>query len=96
MESLSDIQAALSSHRGELFARFPIKSLAVFGSFSRGAQKPESDVDILVEFDQPVGIEFIDLADYLETLLKRRVDLVSRRGIKPKYYERIKGELEYV
>ncbi len=96
MQSLQDIRTVLASRRTELFARFPIKSLAVFGSFSRGDQRPDSDVDLLVEFDKPVGIEFIDLADQLETLLNRRVDLVSRRGLRPKYFDQIKTELEYV
>lgn len=96
MQSLDELRRAIASCRGELFGRFPIKSLAVFGSFARGDQTPDSDIDLLVEFDQPVGIEFIDLADRLEALLNRRVDLVSRRGIKPKYLDRIKPELEYV
>ncbi len=82
--------------KNDLFKRFQIKNLAVFGSFARGEQKNDSDVDILVEFDQPVGIEFIDLANYLESLLKIRVDLVSRRGIKNKYFKRIKKDLKYV
>jgi predicted nucleotidyltransferase len=55
-----------------------------------------SDIDILVEFTKPVGIEFIDLADELEKMLKSKVDLVSKNGIKPKYYEAIKKDLIYV
>jgi uncharacterized protein len=96
MEDLNQIQRTLSPHRNEIFSRFAVKNLAVFGSYARGDQRPNSDIDILVEFDRPVGIEFIDLADYLEKLLKRRVDLVSRKGIKPKYYDQIKKNLEYV
>ena len=53
-------------------------------------------MDILVEFSSPVGIEFIDLANYLEGILELRVDLVSRNGIKPHYFEQIKGDLQYV
>ncbi len=96
MTSLSQIQNMLRSHKGELFDRFGVKTLAVFGSYSRNEQKPNSDVDILVEFISPVGIEFIDLANYLERLLDLPVDLVSRNGIKPKYYRRIESDLQYV
>lgn len=96
MKNLSQIQDTLSSRKDELFERFQIKNLAVFGSYARDEQKQTSDVDILVEFKSPVGIEFIDLANYLEKVLKIRVDLVSRNGIKPKYFQQIKGDLKYV
>lgn len=96
MTSLSQIQSTLSSHREELFDRFMVKNLAVFGSYARNEQRQDSDVDILVEFNSPVGIEFIDLGNYLERLLNLRVDLVSRNGIKPKYFQQIEGDLKYV
>ncbi len=96
MQSLTEIQSTLSSRKNDLFKRFQIKNLAVFGSFARGEQKSDSDLDLLVEFDQPVGIEFIDLANYLEDLLKIRVDLVSRKGIKAKYFKQIEDDLKYV
>lgn len=83
-------------HRDDIFSRFSVKEMAIFGSFARGDQNSDSDVDVLVDFTQPVGVEFIDLANFLETILKRKVDLVSRKGIQTKYLERIKNELEYV
>ncbi|MDR0567325.1 MAG: hypothetical protein LBG47_09900 [Prevotellaceae bacterium] len=55
-----------------------------------------SDIDVIVDFSQPVGIEFIDLADYLERRLHRKVDLVSRGGIKPRYYSEIEKDIVYV
>lgn len=61
-----------------------VKSLAVFGSLARGEATPESDIDILVEFDRPVGLfEFIRLRLYLENLIGRRVDLVTPDAIRP-------------
>ena len=81
MDDLKNIQRTLTTHRDEIFRRFAVKNLALFGSVARGDYRPDSDVDILVEFDKPMGIEFIDLAEYLEELLKRKVDLVSRKGI---------------
>ncbi len=96
MRTLESVQTTLASRKADLFRRFPIKALAIFGSYARKEQRPDSDIDMLVEFDAPVGIEFIDLADQLEAILQLRVDLVSRSGIKPKYYQAIKGDLKYV
>ena len=96
MKNLSRIQSALSSRKEDLFQKYHVKNMAIFGSYARNEQKRNSDLDILVEFKSPVGIEFVDLANYLEQLLKIRVDLVSRRGIKAKYFKEIKGDLKYV
>ncbi len=79
-----------------LLQKYPIKKMAIFGSVSRGEDTPESDVDILVEFSRPEAIGFIHLAYELEELLQRKVDLVSRGGIKPKYFKAIKPDLIYV
>ena len=96
MASIESIKQLLLSRKAELFERYHIRNLAIFGSYARNEQRPESDIDILVEFNAPIGIEFIDLAERLETLLETRVDLVSRAAIKPRYYERISGDLIYV
>ncbi|MBX3293590.1 MAG: nucleotidyltransferase family protein [Acidobacteria bacterium] len=96
MSGLDEIRQVLSTSKPELSSRFRVKDLAVFGSYARNEQRSDSDIDILVEFSGPVGIEFVDLANYLERLLGRRVDLVSRKGIKPKYFEQIRGDLQYV
>jgi uncharacterized protein len=96
MTSLSQIQKKLTAHKSEFSIRFRVKNLAVFGSYARGDQRPDSDLDVLVEFNAPVGVEFIDLGNYLEHLLDLRVDLVSRNGIKPKYYKAISDELRFV
>ena len=74
-----------------------MKDLALFGSYSRNeAVTGNSDVDVMVDFSQPIGITFIDLADELEQLLQLKVDLVSRGGIKPKYFSVIEPDLIYV
>ena len=96
MKTLKEIKHILNKHKPELFKKYPLKNIAVFGSYSRNEQKPVSDVDIMVEFTRPVGIRFIDLAEELEQLLGIKVDLVSRNGIKPKYYQSIKSDLIYV
>ena len=96
MQTLESIQKTLASRKAELFEWFSIKNLAIFGSYPRNEQRSDSDIDMLVEFDAPIGIEFIDLADQLESILGLRVDLVSRNGIKPQYFKQIEGDLKYV
>jgi len=75
---------------------YPIKSIAIFGSYARKQQSDKSDLDLLVEFDGKIGIRFIDLADEIERLVGFKVDLVSRNGIKDKYYKSISSDLIYV
>ena len=70
--------------------------MALFGSYARNEQTDSSDVDILVEFNDKIGIKFIDLANELEKSLGLKVDLVSKKGIKAKYLKSIEKELEYV
>jgi uncharacterized protein len=68
----------------------------LFGSIVRDDYSAASDIDIIVDFDQPVGIEFIDLADFMEQRLQKKVDLVSKNGIKEKYFKAIEKEIVYV
>ncbi len=96
MNSLDNIKSVLSQHKDELLKRYPIKNLAIFGSFARNKQRDDSDIDILVEFDRSIGIEFVDLADEIESLFGTNVDLVSKNGIRKSYYNNIKDDLIYV
>ena len=70
----------------ELCRRYSVKELSLFGSAARGEMGPESDVDIMVEFEPGVRIgliRFESLVEELESLAERRVDLVTKRGLKP-------------
>ena len=88
------ILARLRDSKPKLQAEFPLKRLALFGSHARGTQVTgASDVDILVEVDPSIGLRFVTLAERLEELLGERVDLVSRRAIKPSLWKRIEPEL---
>lgn len=80
--SQAEVLARLRQHYPDLACQFKVSSLALFGSFAREEQTLGSDVDLLVSFSEPVGFAFIHLADHLETLLGRRVDLVAADGIK--------------
>ena len=88
------ILARLREAKVALAAEFPLRRLALFGSYARGTQiVGESDIDILVEVEPSIGLGFVTLAERLEELLGHRVDLVSRRAIKPSLWHRIEPEL---
>ena len=91
-----NIYKVLEQNKDLLFSQYPIKSIGLFGSAVRDDFQENSDIDILVDFNEPIGIEFIDLADTLEKILNHKVDLVSRNGIKPKYFKEIEKDLIYV
>lgn len=86
----------IKKHRPDL-VKFGVKSLAVFGSVVRGDAGPDSDVDILVEFEGPATFDgFMDTKYYLEDVLGCRVDLVVPDAIKPRMKPAIMQELVYV
>jgi len=96
MRTLQEIKSILSSHKDRLFHDYPIRSMAIFGSYARREQDDSSDLDILVEFSDRIGVRFIDLAEELEEIIGFKVDLVSKKGIKEKYLKSIDSDLIYV
>ena len=96
MGTLADILSVLRRERAKLFAKYGLKSMAVFGSATRGDFTPESDVDIMVEFERPIGMDFFDLEQDLARIVSRKVDLVMRTAVKPHYMEFIQKDLKYV
>ncbi|TDA31278.1 MAG: nucleotidyltransferase [Hadesarchaea archaeon] len=82
--TVEEIRRVLAEHRREMRERYGVASLGLFGSFARGEQTEVSDVDILVEFERPIGLKFLELADYLEKILGMRVDLLTARAVKQK------------
>jgi len=91
------ILSILKEAKPALQRSYGFTSLALFGPYSRNtAVAGKSDIDVMVEFAEPIGIRFIDLADELEQILKQKVDLVSRKAIKPKYFKVIEPDLIYI
>ena len=86
MTTLASVKQTLQELKGELHEKYGVSSIGLFGSIVRDDFTSSSDIDIVVDFDRPIGIEFVDLADYLEEKLNRPVDLASLHGIKPKYF----------
>jgi predicted nucleotidyltransferase len=96
MKELATIKQIIKELKPELEKKFHVSSIGIFGSIVRHDFSENSDVDIIVDFSQPIGIEFIDLADLLEEKFHKQVDLVSRKGIKPQYFSSIENEIVYV
>jgi uncharacterized protein len=87
---LQGIEEKLRDKMPLLENEFKVKELAIFGSYVRGEQKKTSDLDILVEFSEPVGLfHFIDVSHFLTELLGIKVDLVMKSALKPALKDRI-------
>jgi predicted nucleotidyltransferase len=91
-----NIANMLTANKSQLITKYHLKSIGIFGSFTREDFTDESDIGILIDYDQPLGIEFIDLAIELEKILNHKVDLVSKNGVKPKYFKEILKDIVYV
>ena len=94
MDSIDIVKAKLQEQKPLLAEKFKVKEIGIFGSFVRGEQSERSDIDILVEFSEPIGFfAFIDLEDHLSEILDAQVDLVSRKALKPNIGKNILREL---
>lgn len=90
---LKKIIRIIKKNREVLHKKYRVKSIGIFGSFVRNGQRENSDIDILVEFSEPVGLKFFTLENYLSELLKMKVDLVTKSAIKPIMKEDILKEV---
>ena len=87
------ITQILQANRAELERKYGVRSLSLFGSVARDEDGPASDVDLLVEFDRPVGyFGLFALQDYLESLLGCKVDLGTPDSLKPRIRDHVMGE----
>ena len=91
-----EINERLKAIKPELESKFKVSSIGYFGSFANGTQNPQSDLDLLVEFSQPVGWNFFTLENYLEHLLGLKVDLVTRNSLKDQIKDSILSQVLYI
>jgi len=97
MKTREDIQILLSELKDSLERDYGVREIGLFGSYVRGDQSSGSDVDILVEFERPVGLlEFVGLKYYLSDMLEMPVDLVMKNSLRPAIGQRILREVIYV
>lgn len=92
-----EVLRRMSEHLPEIRKRFGVRELALFGSAARDEAQPGSDVDVLAAFDGAADFDrFMDLKFYLEELLGKRVDLATRKALRPELSARIDGEAIHV
>ena len=97
MKTTEEIKETLAGHKNELNKSFKVQKVGVFGSYVHDKQKETSDVDILVEFEEPIGlISFVGLKNHLSDILGVKVDLVMKSALKPRIGKRIMKEVIYV
>jgi len=93
----AEILALLQAQRGSLIGRFGVASLSLFGSAARDAMSASSDIDLLVDFQSPPDFDrYFGLKFFLEDLLGRPVDLVTRRALRPELRTRVESEAVHV
>lgn len=100
MLTKKEIIAILKKELPYLRDIFGVKRIGLFGSSAKGIQREDSDVDLVVEFEKPIGLKFIELSEHIENILGRKVDILTPAGIKSirikKVAEDIKKSIVYV
>ncbi|MBC7328314.1 nucleotidyltransferase family protein [bacterium] len=93
MKSLEEIKEIIRQHKDKLRERFYVREIGIFGSYIRGEQKEDSDVDILVEFEKPVSLlQIVSLEIYLTDILGIKADVVPKKNIREELKEIILKE----
>ena len=96
MITSNEIEQKLKEIKPILEAEFLVDQIGYFGSFARGDYREDSDVDIIVACKRGIGWKFFDLKEYLESVLGRRVDLVTENSLRKNWKERILSQVKYL
>ena len=97
MKTFKEIEKLIQKNRKELKQKYGLNKIGIFGSYVKGEQDENSDIDILVEVQRPMGlIKFIKLENYLSEIFGIKVDLVTKKALKPYIGKRILQEVRYV
>ena len=87
----------LLRHKEQLRTEYGVKEIGIFGSYIRGEQDKSSDLDILIELEKPIGfVKFLKLENSLSALIGIKVELVTKKALKPYIGQRILQEVRYV
>ncbi|NOZ47936.1 MAG: nucleotidyltransferase family protein [Chlorobi bacterium] len=96
MITRNDILNKLSDLKPTLYKDYSVKQIGLFGSFSDDSNTNESDIDLLVEFEKPIGWKYFSLEIYLETIFGRKIDLVTKNALKEQIKDNILSQVKYV
>jgi hypothetical protein len=97
MRTFEEVKELLQKNKPKFREQYGLKDIGIFGSYVRGEQVADSDIDILVELEKPIGfVKFIRLENALSQLLGVRVEIVTKKALKPHIGKRILEEVRYV
>ena len=96
MLTKADIVQKLEELKPELYEKYGVKSIGLFGSFSDNSFNEESDIDLLVELERPIGWDYFKIEPFLEHVLGRKVDIVTKNALKAQTKDSILEQLEYI
>ena len=96
MLSTTEIESKLQEIKPVLTEKFHVSKIGYFGSFAKGQQTDSSDLDLVVEFSQPVGWAFFTLEGFLEQSFGLSVDLITKNGLKDRIKESILNQVKYI
>ena len=96
MINREEILLKLTELKPVLYNEYSVKRIGLFGSFSDNSFSDESDIDILVELEKPIGWRFFSLEIFLEKIFGRKIDLVTHNALKSQLKENILKQVQYV
>ena len=95
MITKNDILNKLNDLKPILYGEYAVKQIGLFGSFSDDSYTDHSDIDLLVEFEKPIGWKYFSLEIYLENIFGRKIDLVTKNALKEQIKDRILNQVKY-
>lgn len=97
MKTFQEIKEILTSNRAKIKSQYKVKKMGIFGSYVRGEQREGSDVDILVEFSEPVSLlKLVNFENFLSDLTGEKVEVIPKSDIRPELKENILVEVSYI
>lgn len=96
MITRNEILAKLAELKPLLYRDYAVKEIGLFGSFSDNSQTEDSDIDLLVELERPIGWKFFSLQLYLEEIFHRKINLVTKNALKSQIKDKILKEVHYI
>jgi len=96
MITKNDILNKLNDLKPILHREYSVKQIGLFGSFSDNSYTDDSDIDLLIEFERPIGWKYFSLQIYLESIFGRKIDLVTKNALKEQIKESVLKQVKYV
>ncbi len=94
MSYLDEVIEIIKSQYPYLSSEFGIKRIGTFGSVAKQADRDQGDIDLVVEFERPIGLKFVSLAEYMEKLFGRKVDMLTKDGIRNIRVKKVSLDIE--